>query len=560
MLSFLVLDPDGTPAREFPVRQAYTFGADDLPMLATLTFEQGVIRCRRSISDAAGISVQFPITFPDQSRPSLLTLQTCLLPDREEPYLLSLELARCRVMLFLNKLEDWDLFELPAEDPIMVQFERARRLYSEALVMHRGRHASLARADRAAREALALTIDAGERLALAAAERMHPQRQSGRLYAEAAEQLAAITAEAPPPGAPVHIPGTGLVVLSGPAAIGCAIDPGAFGEPLQNAASLVCDFVTMPMRWIDLEPTEGEYSFGPTDRWIEWAVRTAKLPVCAGPLIDFRPECVPEWLFIWENDYETLRDLVAEHVQSVVTRYRRTVSRWTVVSGLNANSHFKLSVEQVMDLTRVCVLLVRKLHPQARIQVDIAQPWGEYFAANRRSVPPLLYAETLVQANVPFDILGLRVQMGQSRPGQAVRDLMLFSTLLDRYALLEKPIALSALGVPSAPAPATDLAPAENEDLDDDAPAAPIDPGTWRQPWSEPLQSEWLAQALHIALAKPYVGSVCWQQLADAASGASAPEMPFGGLLNAAGQLKPAARRLAQLRMVLRGGAPAPQG
>jgi tripartite-type tricarboxylate transporter receptor subunit TctC len=42
----------------------------------------------------------------------------------------------------------------------------------------------------------------------------------------------------------------------------------------------------MPMRWIDMEPAEGKYDFSATDRWIEWAVRAAKLPVVGGPLIE----------------------------------------------------------------------------------------------------------------------------------------------------------------------------------------------------------------------------------------------------------------------------------
>ena len=63
-----------------------------------------------------------------------VTLQTCLLPEREKPYLLSLELARHRLMLLLNKLEDWALFDLAPTDPGMVLFEKARKAFTEAVV------------------------------------------------------------------------------------------------------------------------------------------------------------------------------------------------------------------------------------------------------------------------------------------------------------------------------------------------------------------------------------------------------------------------------------------
>src|SRR5262249_15174467 len=111
-------------------------------------------------------------------------------------------------------------------------------------------------------------------------------------------------------------------ILAQPAAIGGAVNPSPFAEPPQRVLASACDLLGLPMRWLDMEPEEGKYSFTRTDRWIEWAVRTAKIPVVAGPVIDFRASSVPDWLYIWEHDYETLRELVYEHVKQIVTRYR----------------------------------------------------------------------------------------------------------------------------------------------------------------------------------------------------------------------------------------------
>jgi hypothetical protein len=85
------------------------------------------------------------------------------------------------------------------------------------------------------------------------------------------------------------------------------------------------DFVTMPMRWQDMEPKEGKYNVHehrPVDR--VGGARREVAGLC-GPAGGFPPPCTPDWLYIWENDYETLRDLVVEHMQSIVTRYRRTI-------------------------------------------------------------------------------------------------------------------------------------------------------------------------------------------------------------------------------------------
>ena len=146
------------------------------------------------------------------------------------------------------------------------------------------------KADKSASQALALAINAGEGLSLIQADRQIKARLSGKQYADARAHLLRLTPEAPP--------------------------------------------------WVDLEPREGSYSFGPTDKWIEWAVRTAKVPVVAGPVIDFRASSTPDWLYIWENDYETLRDLVIEHMQAVVTRLRRTITRLTAASGLHVFTNF----------------------------------------------------------------------------------------------------------------------------------------------------------------------------------------------------------------------------
>lgn len=550
MLSFVVFGDDGTPARDWPLRHAHLLGPEQLPLQANIRFDAGVIRCEKTSPETAGLCVQVPVIIEADpavagSAPvslGVLTLPTCLLPERDEPYLLSLELARHQIMLFLNKLEDWGLFDLPAEHPVMAQFERARLVFTQALVAQRDHGAGGAAfspsADRLARQALALAVDAGERLTLINTERQLPLRLGGKLYAEAARHYTAITGEVPQAGAPIVLPGAGGAVLPSPPMVGCAVAPGLFNEALQKVAVATSDFLCMPMRWIDMEPQESKYSFTTTDRWIEWAVRTAKLPLVGGPLVDFRAECVPEWLYIWENDYETLRELVYEHVQSVVTRYRRTVSRWTVASGLHVNTNFKLSFEQIIDLTRICVLLVRKLHPGAKIELELAQPWGEYHAENKRSLPPMLYLQAAIQQGISIDMLGLRVQMGRGASGQSTRDLMAFSAMLDRFALLEKPIAITCIGCPSGPIP---VKPGEED----------YEPGTWRAPWSDTAQADWIAKFLTVASAKPYIHSVCWQELADAAQ---APEMPNGGLVTAGGQPKSAARTLAQVRQSLREG------
>src|SRR5690606_7815602 len=111
----------------------------------------------------------------------------------QRPYLLSLELARHRLMLVLNKLEDWALFDLPATHPVMQRFEQARTAFTDAVVRQAAVEAEAGgggdnhteEADLAARRALALAIETSEMLALEQAERQLAKRLSGELAAAA---------------------------------------------------------------------------------------------------------------------------------------------------------------------------------------------------------------------------------------------------------------------------------------------------------------------------------------------------------------------------------------
>jgi hypothetical protein len=545
MLSFVVFNGEN-PGAAFPLRHAYLLGPEAIGLGTDITLsDDGIITCQTPDNSSAGLSLQVPLNDLPQlvgtDAPKLgrLTLRTCLLPARERPYLLSLELARHRIMQFLNKLEDWALFDLPETDPILTQFEQARQTFTQALVAERvGDHddptgGHTAEAARLAWMALALAIDAGEQLALRNAATDIVPRLNGNTYAEAVEAYVHASGDKPPPNVPIIVQNSLGVTLPGRPVVGCSVSPARFSEALQRCVAASCDFINLPMRWIDLEPEEGSYSFAGTDRWIEWAVRKAKLPVFAGPVIDFRSADVPEWIYIWENDYETLRELVYEHVKAIVTRYRRTVSRWTIVSGLHVNSNFRMSYEQIMDLTRLCVLLVKKLQPSAKIQIEIDEPWGEHYAESRQSIPPTLYADTVSQAGIPADSYAVRLMMGVPKRGCSTRDLMELSAILDRYAALERPIMVTACACPSAPLAATQNSP--NSDA-----------GYWREPWSDHMQTAWLANVTSVVLAKPFVQGLCWADLADA------PGSPPGfGLVNASGTPKPALERLASIRKAM---------
>ncbi|MEX0876581.1 MAG: hypothetical protein WD114_03895 [Phycisphaerales bacterium] len=547
MLRFIAPDNSAAMTRRV-LPGAYLLGPDSVPIAGEVIVEDGMVLCEKGTREAAAVALQIDLDAPrltqlGQQGPVLddihlrplgvLTLQTCLLPDRDRPYILALELARHRIMLFLTKLEDWQAFDLAPDSQTMRLFEIARKTFTQAIVVGADKE-SVAEATRLGFLALWIAIEASERLSLLQARRDFESRIDGKAYMAISED-AGISKRA----LPVLHPTRGGVVLPTRPALGATVSPSMLNDQTTVAVTKACDFLTMPMRWIEMEPIEGEYAYTPTDKWIEWAIRTARLPIVAGPVIDFRPHCVPEWLYIWENDYDTLRELVYEHLKAIVTRYRRTVSRWTVCSGLHCGEHFKLDFQQMIDLTRICVLVVRKLHPRAKVQVEITEPWGGYHTSDRRSLPPLLYAEMLTQSGVPIDSFSLRVQMGSYKSGMNTRDLMAFSAMLDQYSMLDRPLAVSAIGAPSSA-----LSPTSDSEQH-------ADPGYWRDRWDPASQAQWLSAFTSIAVSKPYVESVCWHELADP-TGVS--EMRTGGLLDAQSLARESFDRMIELRQAIETG------
>jgi len=524
VLHFLVFEGDQR-ASVWSTAGSYLVGPDDVPAPGETRFENGLlIGAPAGVDGAVGLAL--PWRTPGEG--STLILQTTLLPQRERPYLLTLELTRHRVMLVLSKIESWVLFDLPSSHEVMQKLAAAREAFTAALIAERRAEAAgeegLLAAEHAARKALDLALGASDALAAHRAESELAGRLSGELYASVlARAQNSPLVEGQEPTGIVKTPDTLGVVLEDRPLVGCSIRPVARSEPLEAFVGEACQFVNMPMRWIDMEPGEGKYAFTPTDRWIEWAVRRAKLPVFAGPLVDFRRDAVPDWLFIWENDYETLRELVYEHVRHLVTRYRRTVSRWTVVSGLHADDQFRLSFDQIVDLTRLCVMVVRRLQPTAKVLVEVSRPWAEYLADTRRGVPPGLYAQMLAQAGIAVDGIGVRLEVGGEGRDTLARDALAFSHLLDLYAELDRPLFVT-LGAPSDPP----------------------------NGWGDGRQADWLRTMGGIALSKPCVSGLSWERVVDGPGSRGTT-----GLLRTTGQHKEAAGALRELRSRVEASQPA---
>lgn len=498
MLKFVVFNDGKVPPR-LPIRNAYLIGSDNSAMRAAITYEDGVIQCDKREAGVASLALQLPVGDCGE-----LTLQTCLLPDRDDPYLLHIELARHRLMLLYNKSEDWGMFDIRSDHPVTKRVDLARKKFIEALCLQKE---DPAKADGMAREALILSIDGSEELALAHADLLLNRRKlTGSL--------------------PRYVFGAG-------------VDLRQDDNRLRSGVLANFDFLALPTPWKQLAPEEGDYHWEPMESWVKWASAN-DVPIIAGPLVSFESSNLPDWLFIWEHDYETVRDLIYEHIERVVNRFKDKIKVWNVVSGLHINNHFTVAFDQLMDLTRMATMVVKKVQPQAKVLVEIRQPFGEYYSQNQRSIPPMMYADLMMQGAIGFDAFVIKLMMGQATSGQFTRDLMQISHLLDQYSPFGKPVNL-VVSVPSEMVGGEMIAVPDS--------GAPVDPnsGFWRKPWSQLVQSRWLEAMLHIALSKPYIESVSWGELVDHPE----IELPLGGLVTEGLQPKAGYKRMAAFRRML---------
>jgi hypothetical protein len=496
MLCFLMY-MDGKPSSAVNLEGAHLIGAEGLPLRSEISVRDDSIICQKRTAGTASLNVMWPV-----KGAGALMLETGRLPERDEPYLLNVELARARLMRIAQKLEDWGLFDHPGLAEVSKHLNRSRDMFVEAVKADDPGEAS-----KFADESLSAGIPASEAMARVHADLFLQKKRNG----------------AGRRGFGVKLP----LAKSLP-------------EEIQTKVREFCDIVSVPMPWRGLQPREHEsdYSFEIADEQIGWLGKS-RIPVMAGPLISFADEQVPDWLILYENDFDSVREMAVEHIRRVVQRYNRSVSCWRVVSGLHGDNSLGFAFEQVMELTRVAVATVKQLAPRAVALVEIVEPWGEYYARKSRTVPPVMYAEVLLQSGISFDAFGLRLPMGMPTGGGYARDLFQISSLLDRFSALGKPLHITGFGAPSAPqADPRDITGGQTD---------PALAGYWRNGWAEPIQAYWAGHFARIALSKPLLETLVWEDLFDGLP----HTVPNGGMIRADGTVKPVYEELSAVRRQL---------
>jgi hypothetical protein len=468
------------------VEQAYLSGFDRIPWQVRVRHNGGELVLERLASDSGNLHIPWDVEGFGQ-----VALSTATLMERPEAYYLPLELARGKIGQVRSQMAEWEMGGLGVSRPVHEKVDEALGYFAQAAVVEHDSEQSVRLADEAVRAAL----EAANLLAACYADQVLGERPS------ASQKLGTLLAA--DLGRPPLDEQTGREVAR------------AF-----NGANV-------PLAWRDVETSEGHYYWDTSDRQVEWA-KKAGLTRSAGPLLQLDPQTLPDWLALYENDFESVVLFASEFLKAAVTRYRDQISVWQCAGRINTADVLSLTEEEKVRLAARAVELTRALDPDKPILVSFDQPWAEYLSRREMDFPPLHIADALVRADLGLSGVMLEINVGYHPGGTLLRDPVEFSRQLDYWNLLGVPLFIS-LAVPSA------------SDAD---PLARRRTGVRAGDWTPENQLVWVSRFVPLLLAKPYVHGIVWNQLCDF----EPHDFPHGGLFDLRRRPKPALSRLAAIR------------
>ncbi|GIW87019.1 MAG: hypothetical protein KatS3mg108_1343 [Isosphaeraceae bacterium] len=465
---------------EDDVRQAYVLGPDLSPTPCDASLRGSELIIRRSAVESGRVVVPWRV----EGRGRVL-LNTATLPERFEAYDLLVELARGTLNDVQNQLFAWqDQIQMPPE--LNQLMARARRHFAQAATSRDTATLAQESASRALRDAL----------------------EAGRILTQTYTSQVLQARRSAGPGL-----GTRLAVH---------LDTSSRPHPWWARIPEGFNAVRLEAGWRTVAPEAGQFRWEVIDSQLHWA-RKRHLKISAGPLIDLRYGALPDWLWLWQGDYEEISSQAIDYVRHTLARYRGRIPTWHLVARPGSNAILDLSEEDQVRLTARLVQVARTVEPDARLIVDFDRPWGDWMASGEFQLGPLHLADALARADLGLSGIGLEIVPGFVPWGSPLRELFEFSRLLDLYARIDLPLHIS-LAFPShvAESPSRDL--------------SRIDLRQWPSTPTPELQRDWTEHWLGLAVAKPFVHTVCWVEACDAA-----PRLfPGCGLFRGDGSPQPA--------------------
>lgn len=482
------------------VYRGYLTGADGRVFPTRIEVDDEIVGCRRTTSESCKFHVAYPVE--GFGRPMV---STASLPEREQPYLLAVELARGKIVQLRNQASAWELAGMQIPATYTAASREAHRAFARAASSQTNPQS----ASQLASQALHHAFRAAEALTVA----YGAQALAGRL-----QRFGSL-----------------------PASVGCEL-LGSIPNPDANELfTAAFNAATVAVPWRTIEAVEGEYNWESIDRQLDWCEQHGaqgryeggrgadqRLLVRGGPLIDLGPDGLPPWLARWEHDVFNLRSFVCDFVETAITRYVGRIRIWEVAARANSGGSPALNEESRLMLTASVLGVAKQIDEEAQLIVRVDQPWSDYQARGQHRLSPLQFVDALHRSGVGLAGVNLELAMGYLPRGSARRDLMDISRLIDSWSVLNLPIHIT-LACPSS-----------GEDDPLSYPDWEVDSRLWPNDCGEDDQAECIDRVMELLLAKPSVAGVFLPHFSDA----DPHQFPFAGVLRADGSPKPALERI----------------
>jgi hypothetical protein len=439
------------PRREFlpakAVERAYLSGMEDIPWRTRVTLAGDVISAERAESESGSFHILWKVAGRGDE-----VLSTATLVERPTPYILPLELARGILNRVRANLAAWEAAGLPIPPGVADDHKRALVQFIAAVAQQ----TEPAECADHAQEAIAAALSSADALIKAFAEQAARARQ-----------------------ALVSKP---TILFGG--SLDAAVPDKTLGGPFADAFNTAI----VPLAWNQIEAHEGKLNWATSDGQIAWC-QAQQLRIFAGPVLEFHKRSLPDWLYLWEGDFDHLMETSAAHVKTTVSRYKGRVHLWHCAARVNTVETLSLSEEESLRLTIRAIEVTRETDPRAPIVVSFDQPWSEYMSRRDHDLSPIQYADTVVRADIGVAGLGLELNLGVGPNCTLPRDLIEVGRQIERWTMLGLPLVIF-LTIPS----------------DGDS-------------FSPQIQRQLLDGYLELFSAKSAVHAIFWPQLRDLASG-----------------------------------------
>jgi hypothetical protein len=471
------------------VERAYLASIDGIPWECKCQWDDGILTIERDTRESGNLYFCWNVSGRGQ-----VMLCSGSLMERERPYNLPVELARGTINRLRNQAAAWQAAGMIIPPKFEELNSRAAITFAKAAIGQE-------RPEQAAKhseEAIRISLEAAD-----------------LLVNDYAEQVLAIRRREQP---------TLTTLLAGRLD---GVPQGAAADAFLAAFNTA---VLVP-NWPEMGSSSGECKWDELDQQVQWC-RDNGLRICMGPLVQFDRGSLPDWLYLWEGEYDEICDSVFKFASGVVRRYVGKVHLWNCAGRMNVPGAMDLTEEQRLKLTVDMLEVVRSLDPRTPAIVSFDQPWAEYIAAQDQELTPLHFADTLGRSDLGMAGVGLEINLGYSPHGTLPRDLLEINRQIDRWSALGLPLVVFV----TAPS-------SEAKDSLARSPAQAL-PSLIAGGVSPQAQAELISVLVPLLIARQPVQAVVWNQWRD-----DLPhDFPHGGLYDTMGQPKPGLKKLVEIR------------